>query len=91
MRRRKSISRWGYGLLFFLACVILLNFTLATGNFLAGRWLPGARAVLSVVALLFLAFLNLFEIESRSRLILYLSYGIAALGVASLIATWMSR
>ena len=88
MVRKRNVSRWQYGLILVVAFAVLLELMLAVYNFWNGRFWPGMNNLLAVTILAYINVLNLYELK-RTHLVAYLAYILAALGVASLIVTWV--
>ena len=90
MVRRRKVSRWQYGLILATAFVALLELVLAVYNFWNGHFWPGMNNLLTVIILAYISVLNLYEVK-RNYPVAYLAYSLAALGITSLVATWINR
>ena len=90
MVRKRDVSRWQYGLTLATAFVVLRELVLAIYNFWNGQFWSGMNNLLTVTILAYISVLNFYKVE-RNHPVAYLAYSLAALGVASLVATWVNR
>ena len=89
MVRRRNLPTWQYGIISSLALITLLELVLAVFNLRNELFWNGMNNLLVASSCTLLGISTLYEVKRRSHPVAYLAYLLAALGVASLIVTWV--